>query len=134
MGPPLQSLVVFVSEVIELHADEWDDEVKNVEGPVVVDFWHPMCGWCQKLTPEYEKLPPHFENVKFAKMNILDNVDNRKIAIESGVMGTPTIKVFCNGRSIGEIVGFRPLKRLVNELNTIFEKRDDCLDQSTPLE
>lgn len=123
-----------MSDIIELHADMWDYEVKNVEGSVVVDFWHPMCGWCQKLTPEYEKLPPYFENVKFVKMNILDNVDNRKIAIENGVMSTPTIKVFCKGRSIGEIVGFRSSKRLVNELNTIFEKRDDCLVQSTPLE
>ena len=93
-----------MSDIIELHADMWDDAVKNVEGSVVVDFWHPMCGWCQKLTPEYEKLPPYFENVKFVKMNILDNVDNRKIAIENGVMSTPTIKVFCKGRSIGEIV------------------------------
>jgi thioredoxin 1 len=85
-----------MSEVTELQADTWDDEVAKAEGPVVVDFWHQMCGWCLKLAPEYEKLPQHFEDVKFGKMNVLDSVENRRIAMDHGVMGTPTIKARVN--------------------------------------
>jgi thioredoxin 1 len=123
-----------LSKVIELQAEAWDKEVKRVEGPVVVDFWHNMCGWCLKLNPIFEQLPEQLQDAKYAKMNILDSTENRNLAMEHGVMGTPTIKVFCEGRDIGEIVGFRTLDKLVNELKAIFASREDCIAQSTPLE
>jgi len=123
-----------LSKVIELQAEAWDKEVKRVEGPVVVDFWHNMCGWCLKLNPIFEQLPEQLQDAKYAKMDILDSTENRNLAMEHGVMGTPTIKVFCEGRDIGEIVGFRTLDKLVNELKAIFASREDCIAQSTPLE
>lgn len=123
-----------LSKVIELQAEAWDKEVKRVEGPVVVDFWHNMCGWCLKLNPIFEQLPEQLQDAKYAKMNILESTENRNLAMEHGVMGTPTIKVFCEGRDIGEIVGFRTLDKLVNELKAIFASREDCIAQSTPLE
>ncbi|MCW3991852.1 MAG: thioredoxin family protein [Candidatus Bathyarchaeota archaeon] len=123
-----------MSEIIDLQAEDWDEEVLRNEAPVIVDFWHHMCGWCLKLDPEFKRLPEAFENVKFAKMNILDSPENRKIAIESGVMGTPTIKVFCQGRIVGEIVGFRTSEMLTSDLNEILSQKEYCLEQSTPLE
>jgi thioredoxin 1 len=123
-----------MSEVIELQADDWESEVLKADGPVVVDFWHHMCGWCQKLNPIFAQLPEQFENVKFVKINILESEENRQAAMDSGVLGTPTIKVFCDGRDIGEIVGFRPLTRLVKDLGEILANKDECLGQSTPLE
>ncbi len=123
-----------MSKIIDLQAEHWVEEVLKNEAPVVVDFWHHMCGWCLKLDPEFKRLPEAFENVKFAKMNILDSPENRKIAIESGVMGTPTIKVFCQGRIVGEIVGFKTSKMLTGDLNEILSQKEYCLEQSTPLE
>jgi len=123
-----------MSKVIELQADIWDKEVIKSETPVVIDFWHQMCGWCLKLNPLFDKLPEHFENVKFGKMNILDSDENRETAMNIGVMGTPTIKIFCKGRDIGEMVGFRPIERLVSDLKEILDNKDECLEQSTPLE
>lgn len=123
-----------MSKVKELQADDWESEVLNAEGPVVVDFWHDRCGWCLKLNPVYAQLPERFEEVKFAKMNILESEENRRIAMENGVMGTPTIKVFCDGRNVGEVVGFKPLRKLVKDLGEIFAEKEDCLKQSTPLE
>jgi thioredoxin 1 len=123
-----------MSKIIELNSDIWITEVTSKKGPVVVDFWHHMCGWCLKLNPVYEQLPKHFESVRFAKMNILESPENRKIAIENGVMGTPTIKVYCDGREIGEIVGYRSFEGLVKELKEIINKKEDCLEKSTPLD
>jgi thioredoxin 1 len=93
-----------------------------------------MCGWCLKLNPVYAQLPEHFDKAKFAKVNVLDSTENRRLAMDHGVMGTPTIKVFCGGRSVGEIVGFRSLDGLVMDLKEIFSRREDCLAKSTPLE
>ncbi|MHA2022722.1 MAG: thioredoxin family protein [Candidatus Thorarchaeota archaeon] len=123
-----------MSKVIELNAEIWDKEVIKSDIPVVIDFWHQMCGWCLKLNPIFDQLPEHFENVKFGKMNILDSNENRETAMDIGVMGTPTIKIFCNGRDIGEMVGFRPIERLVSDLKEILDNKDECLAQSTPLE
>jgi len=123
-----------LSKVIELQAEAWDNIVKEAEGPVVIDFWHNMCGWCLKLNPIFEQLPEQLHEAKYAKMNVLDSTENRNLAMEHGVMGTPTIKVFCEGRDIGEIVGYRTLDKLVSELKEIFDSSEDCIAHSTPLE
>lgn len=122
-----------MTEVEELQADQWENKVLKAKGPVVVDFWHPMCGWCLKLNPVFEQLPGKIENIKFAKINVLESAENRRIAMNYGVMGTPTMKIFCQGRAIGEVVGFRILVRLVEEISEILSRRDVCLSQSTPL-
>ena len=124
-----------MSKVVEIQADAWEREVLKADRPVVVDFWHHMCGWCNKLNLVYEQLPERFgDRVKFVKVNILESPENQRLAIGLGVLGTPTLKFFCDGRVVGEIVGYRPLDRLVEEIDEILKKKDECLEKSTPLE
>lgn len=121
-------------KVVEIQAGDWEREVLRSEKPVVVDFWHPMCGWCIRLNPVYDQLPERFgDRVKFLKVNILQSPENRRLALSLGIVGTPTLKLFCNGRSVGEIVGYRPMDRLIEEIERLLEKKDECLGQSTPL-
>jgi thioredoxin 1 len=120
--------------VSEIQASQWESEVVKVEEPVVVDFWHHMCAWCKKLNPIFAELPEAIPGVKFLKVNILESPENRKVAIDNGVMSTPTIKVFCYGRPIGELVGFKSREKFVSGLKEILNQKDSCLDQSTPLE
>ncbi len=122
------------SKVLEIQAGDWEREVLRSERPVVVDFWHPMCGWCLRLNPIYEQLPERFgDRVKFVKVNILQSPENQRLALSLGILGTPTLKLLCNGRVVGEIVGYRPLERLTEEVERLLEGRDECLTQSTPL-
>jgi len=123
-----------MSKVVEIQAEDWDREVMEADAPVVVDFWHRMCSWCLRLNPVYEQLPDRFEGVKFAKMDVMGNRENQKLAMGLGVMGTPTMKVFYGGRDIGGIVGFRTLDRLEKEIKDLLDKKEECLHQSTPLE
>lgn len=124
-----------MSEVVEIKAEAWEREVLSADRPVVVDFWHHMCGWCNKLNPIYDQLPDNYgDRVKFVKVNILQSPENRDLAINMGVLGTPTLKFFCDGRNVGEIVGYRPLDRLIKEIDEILDKSDECLEKSTPLE
>lgn len=121
-------------KAIEISAGDWEREVLRSEKPVVVDFWHPMCGWCLKLNPIYDQLPERFGGrVKFVKINVLQSLENQRLALSLGILGTPTLKLFCNGRVVGEIVGYRPLDRLTEEIERLLERREECLDQSTPL-
>ena len=120
--------------VVEVQASTWDKEVVKSDKPVLVDFWHQMCSWCLKLNPVYEQLPEKFgERVKFAKVNVLQNPETQRLAVSLGVFGTPTMKLMCNGRAVGEIIGFKPIDRLVSEIEDLLKKKEECLAGSTPL-
>ena len=119
--------------VKELNAEEWDSYLKNADKPVVVDFWHQQCIWCRRLAPIYEQLEKEYPSAIFAKLDILANEENNGVGQRYGIMGTPTIKVFCNGREGGEIVGFMEKQQLKAELDGILSRSDTCLKQSTPI-
>jgi len=87
--------VILYVQGVEVQADAWEREVLRAEEPVVVDFWHPICGWCLTLNPVYEWLPERFgERVKLGKVNALGSPENQRLAIGLDILGTPTIKVF----------------------------------------
>jgi thioredoxin-like negative regulator of GroEL len=53
------------------------------------------------------------------------------VAVGLGVMGTPTLKFFCDGRPIYEVVGFRPRGRLREDIEKALEEARECLEKST---
>ena len=66
--------------MIELNKDNYDAEVKEVQGAVVVDFWSPKCDPCMALLPFVEKLAEELEGkVKFCKVN---SMQNRRLSIK----------------------------------------------------
>lgn len=94
-----------MERVVEIPANSFDREVKGSDKPVVVEFWIRSCSNCQKFKPVYEKLPEIFgDKVKFLKMNMFLSLENLKLAEGFGVEETPTLKLFCEGREIGEIL------------------------------
>ena len=42
----------------------------------------------------------------------MDNKENKRFAIEKGVIGTPTFKIYCRGVEIGKIIGIETLTDL----------------------
>ena len=122
-------------QVIEIPANSFEREVKEADKPVVVEFWRRSCSNCQKFKPIYEKLPDIFgDKVKFLKMNMFLSLENLKLAEGFGVEETPTLKLFCKGREIGEIIGYRPFDKVVKEIEETLEREEYCHKQSTPIE
>lgn len=114
--------------VIEIPSSSFDEEIKETEKPVVVEFWRRSCNWCKRFKPVYEQLPEVFGGkVKFLKINMLKSIGNLRLAEGLGVDQTPTLKLFCGGRSIGEIVGYRSLERVVEEIEEILNNQEQCL-------
>jgi len=119
--------------IVDVNADEWESEVLNSKVPVIVDFWHKNCIWCLRLNPVLEEAADEYKGkVKFVKLDLLAERQNLILGQSLGVMSTPTLKLFCKGREVGEIVGFRPKDRLIREIDNILENREDCLKKSTP--
>jgi len=79
-------------------------EVTDFQGKVLVDFWASWCGPCQSLGPVLEQLveanPGKFKLVKV-------NVDEeQELAMQYQISSIPAVYVFENGQQKDVIVGF----------------------------
>ncbi|NIO37837.1 thioredoxin fold domain-containing protein [Candidatus Bathyarchaeota archaeon] len=121
--------------VLDLGASDWKKEVLESDVLTVVDFWHEHCLFCLKLNPVFEEVAIEFrDKIKFAKLNVLETKDNRRIAVEHGIMSTPTLLFFCEGRAVGQALGFMPKEKMKSTLDAMLASHKECVKQSTPLE
>ena len=108
---------------ITLRNTDWETEVTKSQTPVVVEFWHQNCPTCKKIEPAANQLPTTLSGkAKFARLNVLESRENRRLAIDKGVIGTPTFKVYCNGVEKGEVVGLETLNNLEGSIKNLIEE------------
>ncbi len=120
--------------ILEANAGNWGQEVIQSNMLTIVDFWHNRCPWCLKLNPIFDGVAQEYKGkIKFVKLNVLENPSNREIAIHHGIMSTPTLMFFCQGRPLGQTLGFMPKERLKKMLDDMLERHADCIEQSTEL-
>lgn len=123
-----------MGSVLEVNAGNWEQEVLQSDLLTAVEFWHDRCPWCIRLAPIYEEVAEEYKGkIKFAGLNVLENPENRNIAIKYGVMGTPTIVFLCEGRPVDEAVGFMPKEGLKKKIDDVLERHKECIAQSTEL-
>jgi len=100
----------------------------------VVQFWHPFCSHCQAIKPVYDELAVEYgDKLKFIKLNVVDSIENEKLASKYGVMGTPTFLFFCGGRPVNGIVGALSKEDLAHAIEFAIKKHQYCTKKSTPL-
>lgn len=81
-------------EVIKLTKDNFENEVKKSNKPILVDFYADWCGPCQMQGPIVEKLAKENDSFKVGKVNV---DEQQELAMEYGVMSIPTLMVVKNG-------------------------------------
>ena len=105
--------------VIELTDATFDEQIAQVEGVTVVDFWAPWCGPCRMVGPIIEELAEEYgDDVRFAKLNV---DDNQAMAQRFGVRSIPTIGFFKSGEAVGSVVGAYPkeaLQEVIEQVRT----------------
>lgn len=92
---------------------EFEEEVLNYQGKVLVDFFASWCGPCQMLTPVLEKIDDEIESLKILKINIDEET---KLAIENKVEVVPTMILYNNGKVEKRIEGYREAQELKREI------------------
>jgi thioredoxin 1 len=87
--------------MLELNKENFEEEVLNAEGLVLVDFWGDSCEPCKELMPDIEALSEKYgDKIKFSKLN---TSKARRLAISQRVLGLPTIILYRNGEKIEEV-------------------------------
>jgi len=86
--------------------DTFENEVKNSDLPVVVDFWAEWCGPCKQIGPSLEELSAEMEGkVKIVKVDVDSNPN---AAAAMGVRGIPALFLFKGGEVVSNKTGAAP--------------------------
>jgi thioredoxin 1 len=76
--------------------DQFERQVINQKGIIVVDFWAPWCGPCIQMAPALESFA--VSNAGNVSVYKLDVDDNPKTAERFEIRSVPTIIFFKNGQ------------------------------------
>ncbi len=96
---------------------DFDEKVLKSKTFVLVDFWAPWCGPCRMLSPILELIAKNYsdDQIQFFKMDTDQNVTPE----DYNIQGIPTVKVFKDGKVVGEFVGARSADFVKNFLEKI---------------
>lgn len=90
--------------VIELTKDNFDSEVVQANGKVLIDFWATWCGPCMMMKPVIQELAEDGAPCRICSVNVDDEPE---LAMKFGIVSIPTLAVFEGGiekkRSVGAI-------------------------------
>lgn len=95
--------------VQQFNNTNFDAEVRQSTGPVLVDFFATWCGPCQMVGPIVEQIAAENPGLKVGKVN---TDENTQVAIGMGITSIPALIVFRDGKELGRSIGFQPKAQL----------------------
>lgn len=102
--------------VTNVNEKQYEQEVLNSQGLVLVDFYSETCGPCKRLAPILEELSEDF-NGKLKIMKINAN-ENSLLSFKMGIMSVPTLVFYKDGNMVDSHIGLLPkdlLERIISE-------------------
>lgn len=110
-------MAVRAAGVAEVTDADFAAEVLGADRAVLVQFTAEWCGPCRQLAPVLGELAR--EEGERLKVVCLDVDRSPRTAISYGVMATPTLLVFRDGEPVRSMVGARPKRKLLQELEGV---------------
>lgn len=96
--------------MLNITKENFNEEVLNSKGLVLVDFWATWCGPCRALGPILEDFANEYTNVKVGKINVDEQPE---LASQFRVMSIPTLLLFKDGEVVKKSVGLLSKDELV---------------------
>ncbi|MFF1923841.1 thioredoxin [Streptomyces sp. NPDC058221] len=103
--------------VAEVTDETFDAEVLGAGLPVLVEFTADWCGPCRRLAPVLSAVAG--EQAGRLKVVQIDVDHNPEITGRYAVLSMPTLMVFRSGEPVKSMVGARPKRRLLQELEEV---------------
>ncbi|MFD7431236.1 thioredoxin [Streptomyces sp. NPDC059818] len=109
--------MIQVEGVAEVTDETFDAEVLGAALPVLVEFTADWCGPCRQLAPVLGAVAG--EEAGRLKVVQIDVDHNPEITSRYAVLSMPTLMVFRSGEPVKSMVGARPKRRLLQELEEV---------------
>lgn len=101
---------------INLTTQNFQEEVLNQEGAVLVDFFATWCGPCKMIAPLLSKIAEEYDGkVKIGKVNV---DEQSELAMKYQIASIPTLVLFKNGKAIKSLVGLHSKNEIEEMINS----------------
>jgi thioredoxin 1 len=95
---------------------DYQKEVLEHKGVVLVDFYAEWCGPCKFTAPIIEELANEMKDVKFVKVDV---DQNQELATQYQIFSIPTFIIFKDGKQVTQFVGAQGKEGFVDELHKV---------------
>lgn len=106
--------------VLTTNKDNFQKDVINDKGVIIVDFYAEWCGPCKLTGPIIDELANEMKNVKFVKVNVDENPD---LASQYSVFSIPTFFIFKEGQVVNQFVGAMGKEGFLQEINKVVSSK-----------
>jgi len=105
------------SATIKLDESNFDREVTQTEGAVIVDFWAEWCGPCKMIAPLLDEIAREKVGVvKVAKVNV---DESQSLSFKYNIRAIPALLFFKNGQLRDQVTGVASKKDLLSRLEAL---------------
>ncbi len=96
------------ADTLEFTDENFEAEVLQADGPVLVDFWADWCMPCKALGPTIDELATEYAGK--AKIGKMDTENNRETPVKYNIQAIPTVLLFNKGAVAQKFVGLQNKK------------------------
>lgn len=102
---------------VHITDQNFEKDVLQASGPVLVDFWAEWCGPCKQIGPLLDELSNELgAKITIAKVNIDQNPNTPQ---KYGVRGIPTMIIFKDGQPVSTKVGSLPKSKIAEWIDSV---------------
>lgn len=95
--------------MLAITKENFQAEIEQAQGTVLVDFWAQWCGPCRMQAPILEAFAGEHSDIKVAKCDVDENPE---LAEKFSIMSIPSLLVFKGGKLVKSAVGLHDKEAL----------------------